>query len=201
MDKSKLRLRKLRQTDVVEMRHALNDSGSAYLGAFLEWGRKINNVSISELHRIVREDINSEPPSEHFVIEYGKTLVGFASFGRSSFENGVQITYWIRRKFSGKGIAKWLMVELVVQAFLLRNYDYIEIHTDRENLASARIPQLYGFLKVHEYQEKTPSGYLSSGNMDVWGLENPRSKIGRSINRLVVGQLYRPNWGSVSNAP
>jgi RimJ/RimL family protein N-acetyltransferase len=200
VDKTKLKLRKLRQSDVVEMKRALDESGSAYLGAFLEWGRRVNNVSLSELHHIVREDIESSPPSEHFVIQYGNSLVGFASFGRSSFENGIQVTYWVRRRFSGKGIAKWLLIELVVQAFFLRNYDFIEIHTDKENIASARIPEQYGFSQVHEYTEKTPAGYMSSGKMIVWALENPKNRIGRSIDKFVIGRLHRPNWGSLAHS-
>jgi hypothetical protein len=57
-------------------------------------------------------------------------------------------------------------------AFWSPGYDYVEIHTDKANLASRRIPEKLGF-HIEDSYTCTPIGNQGTGKMDVWIKWNP----------------------------
>lgn len=147
----KLNFRKLSYKDSRQLYLALRDSGSDYLGAFLEWGMRIETFSEKAIQKTVVIDITRSLPNEHFVVEYLGQLIAFGSSGKSTFSDGVQVTYWVRRSFAGQGVGRWLVNEMIDHLFYVRNRSIIEIHTDAFNIASAKIPRSLGFFPLNTY--------------------------------------------------
>jgi RimJ/RimL family protein N-acetyltransferase len=187
----KLKFRNLGYKDSHQLYLALMESGTEYLGAYLEWGKRIDKYSELAVQKTVVMDITQPLPNEHFVVEYLGQLIAFGSVGKSSFIEGVQITYWVRRSFSGQGIGSWLVTEMISHIFLVRNRSIIEIHTDRLNTASARIPKKLGFTPINQYKQTKNFGDKSSKEMTVWVKLSPRVTISSDLSRLRVGRMFK----------
>lgn len=187
----KLKFRNLGYKDTHQLYLALMESGSEYLGAYLEWGKRIEKYSEKAIQKTVIIDITQPLPNEHFVVEYLGQLIAFGTSGRSSFAEGVQITYWVRRSFSGQGIGSWLVSEMVSHIFLVRNKSIIEIHTDRLNTASARIPKKLGFTPINQYVQTKNFGDKSSKEMTVWVKLSPRVTVSSNLERFRVGRMHK----------
>jgi RimJ/RimL family protein N-acetyltransferase len=187
----KLKFRNLGYKDSHQLYLALKESGSDYLGAYLEWGNRIDKYSEAAVQKTVIMDIAQQFPHEHFVVEYLGQLIAFGSSGKSSFAEGVQITYWVRRSHSGQGIGAWLVSEMISYLFLVRNRSIIEIHTDRLNTASARIPSGLGFSPINEYIQTRNFGNKSSKEMTVWVKLSPRVTVSSNLEKLRVGRLFK----------
>ena len=187
----KLKFRNLGYKDTHQFYLALMESGSEYLGAYLEWGKRIEKYSEKAIQKTVIIDITQPLPNEHFVVEYLGQLIAFGTSGRSSFAEGVQITYWVRRSYSGQGIGSWLVSEMISHIFLVRNRSIIEIHTDRLNTASARIPKKLGFTPINQYVQTKNFGDKSSKEMTVWVKLSPRVTVSSNLERLRVGRMYK----------
>ena len=194
----KLIFRKLNYKDSHQMYLALMDSGSAYLGAYLRWGRGIEAYSENAIHRTVVTDISRPLPSEHFVVEYLGKLIAFGASGQSSFNDGVQITYWVRQTFAGLGIGTWLVSEMIDYLFYVRDRSIIEIHTDLSNVASARIPRNLGFFEFDTYTQTKDFGFNSSKVMTIWVKVNPRLTISSRLQHFRVGRMYKDSYFSDS---
>ncbi|CAN2198986.1 NAT_SF domain containing protein [Candidatus Nanopelagicaceae bacterium] len=194
----KLKFRNLGYRDSHQLYLALKDSGSDYLGAYLEWGTRINMYSEAAVRKTVVMDITQPLPHEHFVVEYLGQLVAFGSSGKSSFAEGVQITYWVRRSFSGQGIGTWLVSEMISHLFFVRNRSIIEIHTDRSNTASARIPNSLGFSPISDYTQSKNFGHKSSKEMIVWVKMNPRVTVSSNLERFRVGRMFKDSYAGIS---
>lgn len=187
----KLKFRNLGYKDTHQLYLALMESGSEYLGAYLEWGKRIEKYSEKAIQKTMIIDITQPLPNEHFVVEYLGQLIAFGTSGRSSFAEGVQITYWVRRSFSGQGIGSWLVSEMISHIFLVRNKSIIEIHTDRLNTASARIPKKLGFTPINQYVQTKNFGDKSSKEMTVWVKLSPRVTVSSNLERFRVGRMHK----------
>jgi RimJ/RimL family protein N-acetyltransferase len=187
----KLKFRNLGYKDSHQLYLALMDSGTEYLGAYLEWGKRIDKYSELAVQKTVVMDITQPLPNEHFVVEYLGQLIAFGSVGKSSFIEGVQITYWVRRSFSGQGIGSWLVSEMISHIFLVRNRSIIEIHTDRLNTASASIPKKLGFTPINQYTQTKNFGDKSSKEMTVWVKLSPRVTVSSNLEKLRVGRMHK----------
>lgn len=194
----KLKFRNLGYKDSHQLYLALRDSGSDYLGAFLEWGTRIDKYSEAAVQKTVVMDITQPFPHEHFVVEYLGQLIAFGSSGKSSFAEGVQVTYWVRRSFSGQGIGTWLVSEMLSYLFFVRNRSIVEIHTDRLNTASAKIPISLGFSPINYYTQSKNYGVKSSKEMTVWVKLNPRVTVSSNLQKLRVGRMFKHSISGIS---
>lgn len=195
----KLKFRRLSYKDSRQLYLALRESGSDYLGAFLEWGMRIETFSEKAIHKTVVFDITRALPNEHFVVEYLGQLIAFGTSGQSTFSDGVQVTYWVRRSFAGKGIGRWLVNEMVDHLFYVRNRSIIEIHTDALNIASAKIPHSLGFFPINTYLQSKNFGTRSSKEMTVWAKVNPRLTVSSHLQHLRVGRMHKDSYANLSD--
>lgn len=195
----KLKFRNLGYKDSHQLYRALMESGSSYLGSFLEWGTRIETFSEKAIQKTVVIDITRPLPSEHFVVEYLGQLIAFGSSGKSTFNDGVQVTYWVRRSFAGQGIGKWLVNEMVNHLFYVRNLSIIEIHTDALNIASAKIPQSLGFSPLNTYLQTKNFGSKSSKETTVWVKVNPRLTISSYLQHFRVGRMHKDAFTHISD--
>lgn len=188
-------LRRPKYLDAKEFAIALLESHDS-LSQFLEWGYKAKNASHKRCFPIIQEDLQQKSPFLTYYLFDKHKVVGTASFGKASQINGIQITYWIRKSYQGLGLGAWLIQEMKDHALLVLNYDFVEIHTDSENLGSIKLALGAGAQEWFRYDYETKA-WGASGEMIVWGIDHPSLRFERKVNQLIVGQLHRPSFGSL----
>jgi ribosomal-protein-serine acetyltransferase len=87
-------------------------------------------------------------------------------------EGGLEIGYWVRSDLTGRGIATEAARRLCEIAFEDPAVDRVEIHHDRANAASGRIPAKLGFTRVGE-NHVAPEAPGEDGVEIVWRLARP----------------------------
>lgn len=188
-------LRRPKYQDAKELASALVESHET-LSKYLEWGYKAKNASLKRCLPVIQEDLQQESPYLTYYLFDGKRVIGTASFGKASQLNGIQITYWIRKSYQGLGIGRWLVKEMLDHAFHILKYDFVEIHTDASNLGSIKLVLDAGGQEWFRYEYES-AAWGASKEMIVWGIDHPAIKFENKVNKLVVGQLHRPTFGSL----
>lgn len=80
----------------------------------------------------------------------GGEVVGACGLHRRIGPGGIEIGYWVRVDRIGAGIATRAARLLVGAAFALDDVVVVEIHHDRANVRSGRVPEKLGFTRVGE---------------------------------------------------
>ncbi len=80
----------------------------------------------------------------------GARVVGGAGLMRRIAADGLEIGYWVHPAFVGRGFATRAAQALTTIGFGLRGVTHIEIHHDKANIASGRVPLKLGFEMVGE---------------------------------------------------
>ena len=106
---------------------------------------------------------------ESYGIFLDGTVAGACGLHRRIGEGGLEIGYWVRTADTGRGIATEAARQLCARAFDDPAVDHVEIHHDRANAASARIPAKLGFERVGENPE-APEAPGEEGVEVVWRL-------------------------------
>jgi RimJ/RimL family protein N-acetyltransferase len=81
-------------------------------------------------------------------------VVGGAGLMRRIAKDGLEIGYWVHPEFVGRGYATRAAKALTTLGLSLPGVTHIEIHHDKANLASGRIPSKLGFAMVREQPVK-----------------------------------------------
>jgi RimJ/RimL family protein N-acetyltransferase len=84
--------------------------------------------------------------------------------------NGLEIGYWIDKDHTNKGIATEVARALTTAALALPGITFVEIHHDKANVASSRVPEKLGYTFVGE----TPDSVTSPGEVGIdcaWRME------------------------------
>jgi RimJ/RimL family protein N-acetyltransferase len=85
---------------------------------------------------------------------------------------GLEIGYWVRTSFTGRGYATQTAKILTDAAFTYLDWvDRIEIHMDQANVASVAVPRKLGFTLVREEVDRPIVTPGHSGLGYVWSLE------------------------------
>jgi RimJ/RimL family protein N-acetyltransferase len=82
---------------------------------------------------------------------------------------GLEIGYWVRSAYTGRGLATAATAALVGQAFGLPGVDWVEIVHDELNVASGQIPRKLGFTETGRRPLDLPSP-SGTGTGVVWRL-------------------------------
>jgi ribosomal-protein-serine acetyltransferase len=83
---------------------------------------------------------------------------------------GLEIGYWVRTSHTGRGLATLAAAAVTVEAFGLDEVDRVEIHHDRANLRSGRVPRRLGFVLVDEVAAGSLRAPEGDGVELVWRL-------------------------------
>jgi ribosomal-protein-serine acetyltransferase len=78
------------------------------------------------------------------------TPVGGCGLHRRIGPRALEIGYWVHVDWTGRGLASIATAALVDAAFGLPDIDFVEIHHDKANAASRRVPENLGFVLVAE---------------------------------------------------
>lgn len=90
-------------------------------------------------------------------------VVGGIGLHRRRGPNGLEIGYWVDRAHCGAGIATDSARLLTSAAFALEDIHFVEIHHDRANHASRRVPEKLGYTLVSE----DPSEVTAPGQVGI----------------------------------
>jgi len=85
---------------------------------------------------------------------------------------GVEIGYWVHPAWVGQGIATAATRALTTAAFALPGIDRVEVHHDKANVASSRIPSKLGFTLVAEVPDP-PTAPGEMGTECQWRVTRP----------------------------
>jgi RimJ/RimL family protein N-acetyltransferase len=77
-------------------------------------------------------------------------VVGGAGLIRRISPGGLEIGYWVHRDHTGRGFATAAAGRLTTIGLSLSNVTHIEIHHDKANEASGRVPSKLGYVMVGE---------------------------------------------------
>jgi ribosomal-protein-serine acetyltransferase len=97
-------------------------------------------------------------------------LVGACGLHHRSAPTTLEIGYWIAGQHVGQGLATEVSAALTAAAFTRPTIDTVEIHHDKANVASSRVPDKLGFSWVGE----TPDGVTALAEVGLdwcWRME------------------------------
>jgi len=139
------------------------------IGDYLDWGADATKWWNLKHHQkwINYQSKHSEPYSSN-AIYWNSQFVGMFLVTEGADKYGAQFLYWISGKFQGNGITTAVAEIFTSRIFLVRSFDYIEIHVDKNNFASQSVPKKLGFEIEDTYTMDKPMGNKGSGTLDVW---------------------------------
>ncbi len=146
----RLLLRCLDFKDVYELKAAIDDSKD-HLLRWMTWAKHEPEDIDKKLERIRkrRAEFDSDQAYQYGIFLCGDDkLIGTIALMRRVGQDALEIGYWLRTGYTGKGYMNEAASALVKIAFELHEVDRLEIHCDVENLKSAAIPRKLGF--IHE---------------------------------------------------
>jgi len=83
-----------------------------------------------------------------------RTVVGGTGLhDRLNDPAGREIGYWVRAGWTGRGIATSAARQMIERAFAIDGVTFVEIHHDKANLASRRVPEKLGFTLIRERKD------------------------------------------------
>jgi ribosomal-protein-serine acetyltransferase len=88
--------------------------------------------------------------SFNFGLRKGEEVVGGCGLLDRIGDGGLEIGYWVRSGYTGRGYATEAARALTTAAFTIPEIERVEIHHDRANVASSRIPEKLHFARVGE---------------------------------------------------
>ena len=117
----------------------------------------------------------------------GGRVVGGAGLMRRIDEHGLEIGYWVHADFVGRGFATCAAEALTTLGLSLPGVTHIEIHHDKANVVSGRIPRKLGFVMVGERAAKIEAPGETGVNL-VWRTDRATwaKRTGQSSPRPVV---------------
>jgi ribosomal-protein-serine acetyltransferase len=143
-------IRSWSETDAEGLVRAVADSLD-HIRPWLPWARHLPDDPLG-----VREDMTkwisgaATKPDEVVGLFIGGAVVGGSGLHPRIGAGGLEIGYWVREGYTGRGIASMASMALTDHAFGRGEIDRVEIHHDRANVASGAVPRRLGFSLVGE---------------------------------------------------
>ncbi len=115
-----------------------------------------------------------------YAIVVGDQIVGSVGLHKRIGDGGLEIGYWVRDDWTGRGIATDAAAALTDAALALPGIDRVEIHHDAANVASGRIPAKLGYDRLGERPARGlwPTAPGESGTDVVWQCTGGRAGRG-----------------------
>ena len=113
---------------------------------------------------------------ENLGVWVGGEAAGSCGLHRRIAPGGLELGYWIHPRHVRRGLATEVARQLCERAFADPATDRVEIHHDRANVASGRIPARLGFEHVGD-ERRPPEAPAEEGVERVWRLT--RAAYGR----------------------
>ena len=139
-------LRRFRPEDADALFHAVTESLDE-LRPWMPWAADYSRASAEEYLAGSVKDWD-DGTAYNYAIVTGDALAGSIGLMTRCGPGGLEIGYWVRSAYTGRGLATAATEALVGQAFGLPGVDWVEIVHDELNVASGRIPRKLGFTET-----------------------------------------------------
>jgi ribosomal-protein-serine acetyltransferase len=160
-------LRRFRPEDVDALFRAVTESLDE-LRPWMPWAADYSRASAEEYLAGSVKDWD-EGIAYNYAIVTGDALAGSIGLMTRCGPGGLEIGYWVRSAYAGRGLATAATAALVGQAFGLPGVDWVEIVHDELNVASGQIPRKLGFTEAGRRPLDLPSP-SGTGTGVVWRL-------------------------------
>jgi ribosomal-protein-serine acetyltransferase len=160
-------LRRFRAEDVDALFGAVTESLD-HLRPWMPWAADYSRASAQEYLDGSIKDWDEGTAYNYAILADG-AMAGSIGLMTRCGPGGLEIGYWVRSAYTGRGLATAATAALVDQAFGLPGVDWVEIVHDELNVASGQIPRKLGFTQVERRPLDPPSPGGSSTGV-VWRL-------------------------------
>lgn len=104
----------------------------------------------------------------HFGMWVDDVVVGGCGLHARIAPNGLEIGYWVHAGHLRKGYATAAARALTTAAFTLPHVEFVEIHHDRSNVPSGRVPAALGYTRIGEEPRTTNLAPADTGPTIIW---------------------------------
>jgi RimJ/RimL family protein N-acetyltransferase len=146
-----LYMRRIQPRDSVEFQRIIRDSRE-HLEGYIGWAEHSANWDFQNINQFVMDHVSAELPREHFVFTLGTQIVALGSLAPMPDPMTIQVALFVRKGFTGKGIAKSVTLSLENYAFEVIGYEQVYYNCDYSNLASSSIPKALGYEYVDLFE-------------------------------------------------
>ena len=166
-------LRHWREDDAAALARAVQDS-LEHLRPWMPWIAD-EPRSVEDRAELIRdwERQRRDGGDVAYAIFVDGEVAGSCGLHRRIREGGLELGYWVRADLTRRGVATEAARRLCEIAFSDPAIDRVEIHNDRANAASGRIPPKLGFEFVGEYP-RAPEAPGEEGVEQRWRLTRRR---------------------------
>ena len=145
-----LEVRQYTLDDVPAMHEAIIESLD-HLRPWMPWVA-LEPLTLPQRAAMVRRWLDEG--TENLVIVVDGIYVGGTGLHNRIGPTGREIGYWVRASMIGRGIATEAARQLTEQALAIPGVEHVEIHHDKANLASRRVPEKLGYTLMREVDEE-----------------------------------------------
>lgn len=165
-------LRRWRDGDAAALHAVVNDSLD-HLAPFLPWA--VNGYSEADAAEFLATTQRRWRAGE--VFDYANVtadgeVMGCCGLMTRIGNGGLEIGYWIGKRYTGRGLVSRAVALLIAEAFRI-GAQRVEIRHDEANERSGSIPRRLGFTRVGRAPAELPGGTASTGVHVFWRLLAP----------------------------
>jgi len=142
-----------------------------HLENYVDWAIEARYWGIYEFEALLTSFETEPLPSETVFIYYKGKIVGSGRIAQVK-PLPPQIMYFVGKDWEGKGLATAIARKLLEQAFEVRKYPAVRALVDVSNLASQRVLEKVGGIKVGEVHGK-PHAWKETGHRHIYEIKNP----------------------------
>jgi ribosomal-protein-serine acetyltransferase len=163
-----VRLRRWRLTDADALYTVVADSLD-HLAPWMAWAQQGYDRSdaadfLAQCDRTWR----SGEAFNYAILAPDGSVVGSCGLMARAGPGGLEIGYWLRRDYTGRGLVTRATAALIIEAFRV-GAEWVEIQHDTANVRSAAVPKRLGFTAVGERPADEPiAGPNRTGVNRVW---------------------------------
>jgi len=140
-----------------------------HLSPWMPWATPEYDPAATEAYLQRCEDEWAAGTAFQYLILEADEPAGSAGLMARIDPGGLEIGYWVHSAHTGRGIATAAAAALTGAALTLPGIDHVEIHHDRLNLASERVPAKLGYTHVDTRPEtRFDRAPADSGISKVW---------------------------------
>ncbi len=146
-----LYMRRIQPRDSVEFQRIIRDSRD-HLEGYIGWAEHSAKWDFQNINQFVMDHVNAELPREHFVFTLGSQIVALGSLAPMPDPMTIQLALFVRKGFTGKGIAKSVTKSLENYAFEVVGYEQVFYNCDYSNVASYSVAKTLGYEYVDLFE-------------------------------------------------
>jgi ribosomal-protein-serine acetyltransferase len=164
---AELVVRPWRVEDAPQLQAAVVDSVE-HLRPWMPWIAH-EPLTVAQRAQLIAGWLHPHTPDEVFGLFAAGTVVGGCGLHPRIGPGGLEIGYWVRLGWTGRGYATEAARRLTAIALARPGITHVEIHHDVANVASGRVPAKLRFTLVGDHPE-TPTSPGESGVERIWRL-------------------------------